>query len=93
MMKDKKKIQQPFRNPNEYSCYLEGVKAAAEALGYKVDSLTWGGGIPNDLTLYEPEVITSFSRETSSQFKARMKAEVNPDADTGALNAEPDSGT
>ena len=44
MMKDKKKIQQPFRNPNEYSCYLEGVKAAAGALGYKVDSLTWGAG-------------------------------------------------
>ena len=56
MMKDKKKIQQPFRNPNEYSCYLEGVKAAAEAFGYKVDSLAWGGGIPNDLTLYKPEV-------------------------------------
>jgi len=55
MMKDKKKIAQPFRNPSEYSCYLEGVKAAAEALGYKVDSLVWGGGIPNDLTLYVPE--------------------------------------
>ena len=55
MMKDKKKIVQPFRNPNEYSCYLEGVKAAAEAFGYKVDALSWGGGIPNDLTLYVPE--------------------------------------
>jgi hypothetical protein len=52
MMQNKKKIAQPFRNPNEYSCYLEGVKAAAKALGYKVDSLAWGGGIPTDLTLY-----------------------------------------
>ena len=54
-MADKKTIAQPFRNPSEYTAYLEGAKAAAEALGYKVDSAAWGGGIPIDLTLYVPE--------------------------------------
>ncbi len=49
------KIVQPFRNPNEYSCYLEGVKAIAELFGYMVDSAAFGGGIPTDLTLYRPE--------------------------------------
>lgn len=49
------KVVQPFRNPSEYQCFLEGVKRTAELFGYKVDSLAWGGGLPIDLTLFKPE--------------------------------------
>jgi len=49
------KVNQPFRNPSEYTCFLEGVKRTAELFGYKVDTLAWGGGLPIDLTLYKPE--------------------------------------
>jgi len=51
----KHKVIQPFRNPSEYTCFLEGVKRTAELFGLKVDSRAWGGGIPIDLTLYTPE--------------------------------------
>ena len=53
----KLKVIQPFRNPSEYQCFLEGVKRAAELFGYKVDSRAWGDGIPIDLTLYQPEEV------------------------------------
>jgi hypothetical protein len=49
------KVIQPFRNPGEYACFLEGVKRTAELFGLKVDSRAWGDGIPIDLTLYEPK--------------------------------------
>jgi len=100
MMKDKKKIAQPFRNPNEYSCYLEGVKAAAEALGYKVDSLAWGGGIPSDLTLYKPEekpepVVAVEILEHTAETSRRV--EVVPEAGEQLRvvkdDAKPDAGT
>lgn len=51
-MSEQLKVVQPFRSPGEYTCYLAGVKAAADALGYAVDSEAWGGGLPCDLTLY-----------------------------------------
>ncbi len=49
------KVIQPFRNPSEYTCFLEGVKRTAELFGLKVDSRAWGDGIPIDLTLFRPE--------------------------------------
>jgi len=49
------KVIQPFRNPSDYNCFLEGVKRTAELFGYKVDSRAWGDGIPIDLTLYKPK--------------------------------------
>ena len=45
------KIAQPYRSPGEFRAYLEGATAAANAFGYDVDSESWGGGIPIDLTL------------------------------------------
>lgn len=48
------KIAQPYRCPGEYSAYKQGAEAAAEALGYRVDAESWGGGIPQELTLYQP---------------------------------------
>jgi hypothetical protein len=51
------KIIQPFRNPSEYQCFLEGVKRTADLFGMKVDSRAWGDGIPIDLTLYQPEEV------------------------------------
>jgi hypothetical protein len=49
------KVVQPFRNPTDFNCFLEGVKRTAELFGFKVDSTAWGGGLPIDLTLYKPE--------------------------------------
>lgn len=51
----KHKLPQPYRNPSEYQCYLHGVTECAKAFGFSVDSLAWGAGVPNDLTLYVPE--------------------------------------
>lgn len=45
------KIAQPYRSPGEFQAYLKGVIEAAKAFGYDVDAESWGGGIPNDLTL------------------------------------------
>ena len=89
MMKDKKTIAQPFRNPTEYHCYLDGVKAAAEALGYLVDSAAWGGGIPTDLTLYvledkpAPVVVAEVDVYEQEAQKADTTVEL-PDAGTDA---------
>lgn len=51
------KIAQPYRSPGEFMAYLKGATAAANALGYDVDSKSWGGGIPNDLTLNPQEIM------------------------------------
>ena len=53
------KVIQPFRSPGEYACFLSGVTACAQQFGHKVDAVSWGGGIPTELTLVpiEPDVV------------------------------------
>jgi hypothetical protein len=51
------KIAQPYRSPSEYVAYLKGATAAANAFGHDVDSDSWGGGIPNDLTLTPQKIM------------------------------------
>jgi len=45
------KIPVTYRSPGEYTAWLAGVTAAAEALHYNVDAQAWGGGIPNEVTI------------------------------------------
>lgn len=78
----KHKVMQPYRSPGEADCYIKGVQAAAECFGYRVDSMAFGGGIPIDLTLYEPsEVKTKVVEvdEEAGYITTDVTSEVNPD--------------
>ena len=100
MMKDKKKIAQPCRSPGDYQWYLNGVLAVATAFGYRVNADSWGGGIPNELTLVKVEnkpepVVTVEILEHTAETSRRV--EVVPEAGEQLRvvkdDAEPDAGT
>lgn len=78
----KHKIPQPYRAVGEADAYIKGAKAAAEALGFHVDSKAWGGGVPMDLTLYEPSDVKPKVVEVDEETKYMtmdVTSEVNPD--------------
>ncbi len=76
------KIPVTYRSPGEYTAWLAGVTAAAEATGFKVDAQAWGGGIPHEVTLtsaVEPE--TALPQDEPDIFQ--REAEAANDGDDG----------
>jgi hypothetical protein len=53
MTDERFKVPVPYRNPGEYTAFLDGVRRGVALFGMEVDSLAWGGGIPNYLTVYK----------------------------------------
>jgi len=47
------KVLQPYRNPSEAACFIEGVRRAADVFGHRIDFEFVGGGsgLPTSLAL------------------------------------------
>ena len=39
----------------DYELWLRGVRDMCQLLGWRVDDMAWGGGIPGSLTLIDPQ--------------------------------------
>lgn len=60
------KIPVTYRSQGEYTAWLAGVTAVAEAVGLEVDAMSWGGGIPNEVTLVGAKFTVTTSGDASS---------------------------
>lgn len=89
------KIAQPYRSPSEYMAYLKGATAAANALGFAVDSEAWGGGIPTDLTL-NPQKIMGGQPDVYDQEAENAEipdAATEPNSEGSSPDGEPGAST
>jgi hypothetical protein len=89
------KIPNPYRSPGEYTAWLAGVKAMAAATGFDVDADSWGGGIPNEVTVtsaIETEAPPPAAMVTT--FKDHdiytQQAEIADDGDNGESSSSPE---
>jgi hypothetical protein len=93
------KIEQPYRSPSEYMAYLKGATAAANALGHDVDSKSWGGGIPIDLTLEPQQIMGGKPEEQPDLYEQEAEnaeipnAATEPDSEGSSSNGESGSST
>lgn len=76
--------------------YLKGATAAANALGYDVDSKSWGGGIPTDLTLGPQQIMGGQAPQPDVYEQEAENAEIpnaatEPDSEGSSPDGEPGS--
>lgn len=86
------KLRNPYRSPEEYQAWLRGVRDVAQALDIFVDADTFGGGIPDFLTLTVPdvpieEIVDGYFGEKDADTAAV------PDSPGPALDSEPEPPT
>ena len=85
-MSDRYKLPQPYRNPGDFKAYLDGVKATVKVVcpELSVHAIPFGGGIPIDLTIYDPRA------EYPIISTALPKAEPDPEPNTALFQDVPD---
>jgi len=80
----KYKVTQPFHNPSEFQCFLEGARRVAAIFSYGVSHASSGGGLPTEIQLFEtdrvPEPEPDMIEDKPVKKKTKKKTGAKPTA-------------